>query len=98
MPLTLVHSTDTPQKSSITDKPALTLAWKNAVPPKKRMGFTSEEVYAQLGEHSRAILAAQAKLDAVRNAGKKPRPHLQLVRKTGNDCLLRPNRHDWYPH
>lgn len=98
MALKLVSSTETPQPSSITEKPALTLAWKNAAPSKKRMGFTSEEVHAQLGEHSRAVLAAQEKLEAERKAGKKPRTHLQLVRKTQTPSLLPPNRHDWYPH
>jgi hypothetical protein len=98
MPLYLAHATDTPAPSAITEKPALTLAWVNAVAPKKKhMGFTAEEVYAQLGTHSREVLAAQARIDAQRKQ-QKPARHLHLVSNDTQVPLLPPNRHNWYPH
>jgi hypothetical protein len=98
MPLYLAHATDTPAPSAITEKPALTLAWVNAVAPKKKhMGFTAEEVYAQLGTHSREVLAAQARIDAQRKQ-QKPARHLKLVGKQAGGSLLADGRHNWYPH
>jgi len=100
MTLYLAHETDTPAPSSITERPALTLAWANASPkkaPVKHMGFTAEEVYAQLGTHSREVLAAQARIDASRKQ-QKPARHLRLVNKETGSSLLPAGRHNWYPH
>lgn len=95
--LYLAHATDTPAPSSITERPALTLAWKNAAPKKQHMGFTAEEVYAQLGTHAREVLAAQARIDA-RRKEQKPARHLKLVGRDTGGTLLPAGRHNWYPH
>lgn len=103
MTLYLAHATDTPAPSSVTEKPALSLAWVNANTPRKapvkHMGFTAEEVYAQLGTHAREVLAAQARIDARRKQEqKKPARHLRLVGKDTDGTLLPAGRHNWYPH
>ena len=93
MTLYLAHATDTPAPSSITEKPALSLAWVNAHAPRKQhMGFT-----AQLGTHARDVLAAQARIDAQRRQ-QKPARHLKLVGKEVGGTLLPAGRHNWYPH